>query len=337
MANRRVLIIANPTSGKGRGAQTAEVVHTFLCGRGIKSRIRYTTKAGDAERIAREACCHVKVDEANRAEHGHASADHATPDRPDRPINSDLPDTIVACGGDGTIQQVAAVLAELRAKGRKTVPAMGLAPAGRCNDFARVLGITREPEAIANVLAEGVRTPLDLGRVNDRYFCTIATLGIDAEVSDFVDTMRMPLRGTIAYLYGAIRMLFRYRAKTVRIEGDFGEIERAVFLASTGNTSSYGGAIPIVPEANPTDGLLDLCVIDRVSRIRAMLLIPVVMRGKHPGRRGITIVQSKKLRIVSDQAVELWADGERIGKTPVTIEAVPGAIDVLLSKNWQPG
>ncbi len=315
MAERRVLIVANPTSGKGRGARTAEDVQALLQGRGIGSRIVYTKQAGDAERIAREVCQPPGT----------------------RRNNSEHADTIVACGGDGTIQQVAAVLAELRAAGDENIPSMGLAPAGRCNDFARVLGITRDPEAIAMILAEGVRTPIDLGRLNGHYFCTIATLGIDAEVSDFVDKMRMPLRGTPAYLYGAIRMLFRYRAKTVRIEGDFGEINRAVFLASTANTSSYGGAIPIVPEAVPNDGLLDLCVIDRVSRIRAMLLIPVVLRGKHPGRRGVTIVRSKQFRIVSDRPLELWADGERIGETPVTIEAVPEAIDVLLAKDWVAG
>jgi len=334
MADRRVLIIANPTSGKGRGAQTAEDVHALLQRRQIESRICYTTSAGDAERITREACGSVKTDIPDSAEHGHASVDHATPDHPDNSDNSNLPDTIVACGGDGTVQQIAAVLAELRIKGCENVPAMGLAPTGRCNDFARVLGITREPEAIANILIDGIRTPIDLGRVNDRFFCTIATLGYDAEISNFVDTMRMPLRGTLAYLYGAIRVLFRYRSKTIRIEGDFGKIERAVFLVSTANTSSYGGAIPIAPDATPTDGLLDICVIDRASRIRAMYVIPIVVRGNHADLSGITIVRSKAIRIDSDEHVELWADGERIGQTPVTIEAVPGAIDVLLTKGW---
>lgn len=317
MADPRVLIIANPTSGKGRGARTGEAVHGLLQSRGIYSRISYTQSAGDAERITRKAC---------------GGGETCDPDT--------TPGTIVACGGDGTIQQVAATLAELRAAGDKHVPVLGLAPAGRCNDFARALGITRDPEAIADVLSGGVRTPLDLGRVNGRYFCTVATLGIDAEVTAFVDTMRMPLRGTLAYLYGAIRMLFRYRAKTVRIEGDFGVIERTVFLASTANTASYGGAIPIAPNATPTDGILDLCVIDRVSRIRALLLIPVVMRGKHLGRPGITLLRSRKLRIVSQESqgpIDLWADGERIGQTPVTIEAVAGAIDVLLPKNQEAG
>lgn len=303
MANPRVLIIANPTSGKRRGARTAEDVQALLQTHPIDSKVVYTQNAKDAERIARQACNDGET----------------------------TPGTIVACGGDGTIQQVAAVLAELRASNRP-IPALGLAPAGRCNDFARVLGITRDPSAIADVLADGVRTPLDLGRVNGRYFCTVATLGIDAEVTSFVDTMRMPLRGTMAYLYGAIRVLFRYRAKNVRIKGDFGEIERAVFLASTANTRSYGGAIPIVPNATPTDGVLDLCIIDRVSRFRALLLIPVVMRGKHPGRNGIAFVRSKCLRIESPEPVELWADGERIGQTPVTIECIPGAIDVLLPR-----
>jgi len=308
MADPRVLIIANPTSGKGRGERTASSVHKLLHTQRVDSKIAYTQRAGDAERIATQAC-------------------HT---------GGRIPDTIVACGGDGTIQQVASVLAQRRTSGATEIPALGLAPAGRCNDFARAVGIAKDPGAIVDALTHGVRTPLDLGRVNGRYFCTVATLGIDAEVSDFVDTTRIPLRGTIAYLCGAVLTLFRYRAKPVHITGDFGEIKRSVFLASTANTSSYGGAIPIVPQALPTDGVLDMCVIDRVSRIRALLLIPVVLRGAHPGRLGITFVQSKRFRITSDLPVELWADGERIGQTPVTIEAVHQAIDVLLASSLSP-
>ncbi|RME36949.1 MAG: diacylglycerol kinase family lipid kinase, partial [Planctomycetota bacterium] len=263
--------------------------------------LRFTTTGGDAERIAADAC---------------------------RQPASERPRLIVACGGDGTVQEVATALAQAACEG-ETVPLMGLAPAGRCNDFARALNVPSDPQRIAAVLMKGDAAPVDLGRIGTRCFCTVATLGVDAEVSRFVDTMRMPLRGTPAYVYGAIRVLMRYRPCRVRLEGDFGVLEQAVFLASTANTPCYGGAIRIVPHADPTDGRLDLCLIDPLSRLRSLLLLPAVLRATHPALPEVKFVQTRGFRIETDKPAEIWADGERIGSTPATVEVIPGAIRVL--------
>ncbi|MFQ5494074.1 MAG: diacylglycerol/lipid kinase family protein [Phycisphaerae bacterium] len=299
---RSALIVANPTSGRGRGRRTAEAVAQTLRCRGIAVAVRYTQKSGDAERIAR--------------------AQLTSGEGP--------PSVIVACGGDGTIQEVANALGSAEPAVVDGRPPLALAPAGRCNDFARVLRIPRDPSGIADVVAEGRARAIDLGRVNDRFFCTVATAGVDAEVSRFVDTMRMPLTGTPAYLYGAMRILSRYRARAVRIAGDFGVIERPVFLASSANTSSYGGAIPIAPDATPTDGLLDLCVIDDLPRLEVPALVLAVLRGRHRDRRRVQIIQTRRLTIDAVEALELWADGECVGRTPVTVEVVPRAIRIML-------
>ncbi len=297
-----ILIIANATSDRGRGRRTAQTVADSLQTRGKDVEIKWTTSAGDGRRLAMQAC--------------------------ERDVGR--PTCVVACGGDGTLQQVAGALAEQRERLGAACPTMGLAPAGRCNDFARALGVPGDPQGITDVLVSGTETPVDLGRANGRYFCTVATLGVDAEVSRFVDAMRMPLRGTLAYVYGALRVLARYRPAFVRIEGTFGVIEKAVFLASTANTASYGGAIEIAPDAVATDGLLDLCVIDHVSRVRAFVMLPRVLLGWHRSHPDVAFFRSSRLRIESDDPLELWADGERIGQTPVTIEAVREAVWILL-------
>lgn len=300
--SRAIAIIVNPTSGGGRGFRTANAVAASLRDRGFHVAVKYTRSSGDAEHIARE----VSLDERRR------------------------PGCVVACGGDGTTQEVAHALASLKPVLGETCPVMGLAPAGRCNDFARALNVSANPAAIADVLSGGEPCPVDLGRVNDRYFCTVATIGADAEVSSFVDSMRMPLSGTAAYLYGALRVLSRYRPRSLRIVGDFGVIERPIFLASSANTSSYGGAIEIAPHAVPTDGQLDLCVIDQVSRWRALRLLPTLLSGKHGSLPEVSFIQTRQLRIETEGPLELWADGERIGRTPVTIEAVPDAVRVMV-------
>ncbi len=300
--NRAIAIVVNPTSGRGRGFRTANLVAASLRDRGFQVAVKCTRSSGDAEHIARE----VSLDEHHR------------------------PGCVVACGGDGTTQEVANALASLKPSLGEACPVMGLAPAGRCNDFARALGISPEPKAIADVLAGGEALPIDLGRVNDRFFCTVATLGVDAEISSYVDSMKVPLTGTVAYLYGALRVLSRYRPCALRIAGDFGVIERPIFLASSANTSSYGGAIEIAPHAVPTDGQLDLCVIDQVSRWRALRLLPTLLSGRHGSLPEVRFIQTRRFRIETEKPLELWADGERIGRTPVTIEAMPGAIRVVL-------
>ena len=243
----------------------------------------------------------------------------------------DAPDYVVACGGDGTIQEIAHVLARLRQANRKRVPALGLAPAGRCNDFARVLGVSRDPRAIAETILSGKSMAVDLGCVNGRHFCTVATVGIDAEISRYVDEMRMPLRGTPAYLYGALRVLMRYKPRGLRLEGDFGVIEEPVFLASTANTSSYGGAVPIAPGASPADGVLDVCVIEFTSKWNALGLIPSVLRGTHGARRRVRLEQTRHVSVDAPRPLEIWADGEHVADTPAKIQVVPGAITVLSS------
>lgn len=296
-----MLIIANPVSGRGKGSRAAVAVAELVGQYDVDVEVRYTTATGDAERIAREAL-----------------ARGTCPFR-----------CIVACGGDGIVQEIVNALAVARLSLGDACPALGLAPAGRCNDFARAFRIPTDPTAIAGILVKGQALFTDLGRVNGRYFCTVVTAGVDAEVSSFVDTMRMPLRGTLAYLYGAVRVLIRYRPYDLAIAGDFGVIERPMLLASTANTSCYGGAIRIVPDASPTDGFLDLCVIDRVTRLRAMALIPALLAGRHGRCPAVRFLRTQRLTIASRRPLELWADGERIARTPATIEVVPAAIRVV--------
>jgi len=304
---RSILIVANPVSGRGRGRRTADGVAADLSSRGIDIEVRFTTERGEAGRIASEWC--------------RRNADRS----PDLSRSS----CVVACGGDGTIQEVAHALAGLRSELEDDRPILGLAPAGRCNDFARALGIRSDPRVIADTLATGIPVPIDLGRVNGQHFCTVATVGIDAEITQYVDEMRMPLTGTPAYLYGALRVLMRYQPRGLRIAGDFGVIERPVFLASSANTSSYGGAVPIAPGADPTDGELDLCVIEFMSKLRALRIIPTVLRGRHTHRPGVSFVRTKRLTIEAPRPLAIWADGERVADTPATIDVVPGAVRVM--------
>jgi diacylglycerol kinase (ATP) len=299
-----VLIVANPTSGRGLGRRVAERVADALRAAGADVAVEYTRTAGDGERVAREAA-------ENRER---------------------MFGCVAACGGDGTVQQVVNGLLSAGTRDDSAIPALGVVPAGRCNDFARAIGMPKDPAAIAAVLGGGHHARLDLGKVNGRYFCTVATAGIDAEVSSFVDAMRLPLKGTAAYVYGAIRVLVRYAAPRVRIDGDFGVIDGPLFLASSANTSSYGGAIPIAPPARLDDGQLHLCIVRKVSKLRAFKLVPALLKGRHLDYPEVQIMTTRHLTIDMEERMELWADGERVGETPATIEVVPEAVPVVVPR-----
>lgn len=298
--NASILVISNPRAGRNRDSRLARTVVDRLVASGVRARLEQTTGAGSAETIAAAACVEL------------------TP-----------PDCVVPCGGDGTIQEVANALAAARTRGASRVPALGLAPAGRCNDLAAVMGIVPTVGSIASTLLRGQRRPMDLGCVNGRYYCTVLCSAFDAEVSAFVDTRRLWVRGQLAYLYATLKVLAWYRPPRLRIVGDFGDIDRPAFIASCANTSAYGGAIQLVPHARSNDGSLDLCVINAVSRWRALRLLPRALRGKHVHDPAVSFHRTTRLTIDSDRPLDLWADGERVARTPAEITCAAAAIDII--------
>jgi YegS/Rv2252/BmrU family lipid kinase len=303
------VIIYNPTAGRSRSARTAQSVASELRKLDIRAEARPTSAPGDAEKIAEEAI----------AKHSGKS-----------------PLCVVACGGDGTVQDVANAVARSRAHANSSeseknpTAVMGVAPTGRCNDFARALSIPPSTQGIVRTLVEGTNSDIDLGRIGDRYFCTIAAIGFDAAVSRYVNEMWIPLRGAPAYVYGTLQTLIRYRTPQMRLRGDFDDYEGPVFFAACANTSFYGGAMRIAPSADPNDGKLDICLVRKISRLRTLSLLPSVMTGTHTGRQEVQMLRTTRLDLepLDESTVEIWADGEPMTTAPATVWCVPAAVVV---------
>ncbi len=287
----KTLIVVNPKSGSGRSMKHAERVRAQLTADDVPVEIRHTTARGDAEAIASEA-----------AGSGYTC--------------------VAACGGDGTVHEVVNALAG-------TDAALGILPCGRGNDFARAVGIPRSPEEAASILSRGHINTFDLGKVNDRYFATVVTLGFDSEVARLVYDGAVPLKGTAAYLWGVARMLRIYRGVGLRMTGDFGTINQTVLLAATGNTTTYGGGIKIVPNASPTDGALDICLVRMMGTGRILRVFPRVYWGGHLNHPSVFSYRTSRLKLETEQPVVLFADGEPVGETPAEIIAMPGALRVI--------
>ncbi len=288
----KTLIVVNPKSGSGRGAGYADRAKELLASNQVAVDVRHTTGRGEAETLASEA-----------VETGYAR--------------------VTVCGGDGTVHEVVNALAG-------TDVALGILPCGRGNDFARAMGIPAAPEKAASILLQGHVRPFDLGKVNDRYFATVMTLGFDSEVARLVYDGEVPFKGMAAYLWGMLRMLRIYGGVGLRMTGDFGTIDQSVLLAATGNTSTYGGGIRIVPNASPDDGALDICLVRMMSAARILRVFPRVYWGGHLSHPSIFSYRTGRLRLETDEPVVLFADGEPVGETPAEIVAAPGALRVVV-------
>jgi diacylglycerol kinase (ATP) len=175
-----------------------------------------------------------------------------------------------------------------------------------------------------------VQTPLTepQGKIK-KYFITIATCGYDTEVSRRAAKGTPLFAGTASYAYAAVETLFYYEPPFVRLEGDFGVHEGPLLLAATGITNRYGGGFQIVPNARVDDGLFDVCIIRPVSSLTVLRLMVTLFWGGHVSHPAVSMHQTRTLTIETDTPILLYADGEPMCETPVTIEIIEGGLTVM--------
>jgi diacylglycerol kinase (ATP) len=167
--------------------------------------------------------------------------------------------------------------------------------------------------------------------MGDKRFLTVATLGFDSEVSRFVETRKLWLKGTPAYLYGVVRVLMSFRSPLVRLKGDFGSREQRVLLTATGNAPSYGGAMFITPGAVLDDGVFQVCIVGEVSAFTVLRILPRVLKGTHITHPAVTLLNTSTLEIETPEGPQwVCADGETLGQTPCRLTVRPKALQVIV-------
>ncbi|MEV0726743.1 diacylglycerol kinase family protein [Micromonospora purpureochromogenes] len=293
-----VAVLANPTAGRGRhrGVLPALLERLATAGRPVE----LLTAGTPAEA---EAACHAAV--------------------------ADGAGALIAVGGDGTVHRA------LQAVAGTAVP-FGPVPAGTGNDFAADSGFPADPlgavEVIAAALREGRTRPVDLARMTgadggDRWYGAVLAAGFDAIVNERANRMRWP-RGPRRYDLAILIELARLRPRryTLRLDGEVHELDAV--LVAVGNGASYGGGMRICPDADPTDGLLDVVVGGRFDRRTLMRVKPRIYQGTHVTH---PLVRSYRARTVelAAEGITTYADGERSLDLPVRITAVPGAVRLL--------
>ena len=291
----QVAVVANPTSGRGKGAKLIPKVDALLSSLGVPHTLLLSRSAADPERMARQAA-------------------------------SDGAGIVAALGGDGHVGNVANGLIG-------TDAALAVIPAGTGNDFARHLGIDRkDPLGAARLLGSPATRRIDVVRVEhsdgERYFVNVAGTGFDAEVNEHANKVSF-LKGNLKYVYSTFVTLSRFKPGQFRIVVDGSEHDVAGMLVAVGNGVSYGGGMKVTPDALLDDGVLDLCVLGAVPKLTFLKTFPKVFSGKHVTHPSVQMLRGKVIEISADRPFQVYADGERFGRLPATFTVIPDALSVV--------
>jgi YegS/Rv2252/BmrU family lipid kinase len=286
----RHLLLVNPAAGGGRVGRILPEVEAALRERGLEFRTVLTTGL----------------------EHGCAQARAAAQE-------GVVP---VVMSGDGLIGQIGGALAE------GDVP-MGIIPGGRGNDLARVLGIPSDLAGATAVLATGETRAIDVGEANGKRFLGIASCGFDSDANRIANEARL-VKGQAVYLYAALRALAAWRPAhfTVTLDGEAHEV--VGYGVAAANNKAYGGGMYVAPDAELDDGLLDVVWMSRSSKRRFLVrTLPRVFDGRHVEDDKVTVLRAREARIESDRPFVVYADGDPLTETPVTVRLLPRALRVI--------
>ncbi len=237
-------------------------------------------------------------------------------------------DGVVAAGGDGTLFEV--VNGYFQNASPRRIP-IGVLPIGTGNAFARDLQLTssRWREAV-EIIARGRPRCVDVGRFvcngQTYHYLNIIGLGFVADVTEWA--LRFKGLGNIAYTLGVLVQTLRLRSIHLRISLDGRTIERDCIFAEVSNTR-YTSNFFIAPAAEIDDGLLDVILLNDISRFGLLRAFPKVFSGQHVHHPHVEVYQARQVEIAAESPKILSPDGELVGVTPVVIECVPGAAEVF--------
>lgn len=236
---------------------------------------------------------------------------------------------VVAAGGDGTVSLLA-----------NSLPAQtpfAILPLGTENLLAKYLGLTADPDAIAKMIADGRTVRLDSGRANGKLFLVMASCGFDAEVVHRVHSQRKGHIRHWSYVLPTFRAISQYRYPKLRIRNSETDKPLEAKWAFIFNVPRYAMNLPIVWDADPSDGQLDLCTFRGGNLIRGLFYLAAICLRQHRGWGYSQLRQFDKIRIEADERVPYQLDGDPGGELPLEIEVVPKFLRVLVPEKWSPG
>ena len=239
----RYEFILNPVAGNGYSVQAMKKIEGILNALSAEYRIHETAFPGQATDIARSLQGNSEIS------------------------------AVIAVGGDGTVTEVAAGLA-----GGST--AMGIIPAGTGNDFVKSVRIPKDPETAMRFMLDRSARPVDTGTLNDEFFLNVCGTGFDVTVLECADDKKKKHRGLTPYFLGLLQAIRIFEPVDLQISHDGQSADGEYLICSVANGRFIGGGIPICPDANPSDGKLNLVMIRKVPRWKIPFYLPGLMLSR---------------------------------------------------------
>jgi YegS/Rv2252/BmrU family lipid kinase len=227
----------------------------------------------------------------------------------------------VVMSGDGLVGQVGGVLVGAE------VP-LGIIPGGRGNDLARVLGIPKDVEGAADVLAAGNVRRIDVGEVNGHRFVGIASCGFDSVANRIANEAEL-IGGKLVYLYAGLRTLATWRPARFTVTVDGRRHEFSGYNVAAANNKAYGGGMFLAPHAELNDGQLDVVLIRQIGKLRYLANLPTVFKGTHVEKEGVTVMRGAEVEIEADRPFAVYADGDHLADLPARVHVLPSALGVI--------
>jgi diacylglycerol kinase (ATP) len=245
--------------------------------------------------------------------------------------------TIVAVGGDGTLNEVVNGLV-IEGTVDPTVN-LGIIPGGTGSDSVRTLGIPHDYRAACHRLLHGQPDCIDLGWITcvsegqetQRYFLNVAGLGFDGEIVERVNRSSKALGGTLPFLSSLCVKLLTYQNKTVEVTFDVQQcLQQKANSVLVCNGRYVAGSMHIAPHAALDDGLFDVVIIGDTNKLEVMANVPRIYRGTHLSHPKVDEYHAKEVQVKAQERMFLQADGELIGEAPATFQIIPQALHILV-------
>jgi YegS/Rv2252/BmrU family lipid kinase len=234
-------------------------------------------------------------------------------------------ETTVAIGGDGLVGTLAGAICGSDA-------ALGIIPAGRGNDFARVLEIPTDPCEAANVAFTGDTRLLDVGEVDGKSFVGIASVGFDSDANRIANEAKL-VRGNLVYAYAAFKALAKWKPARFEVVIDGEQHEVTGYSVGVCNSKAYGGGMYAAPQAELDDGLLDVILCATHPKWRFLFrTLPKVFKGTHLEDPAFTCFTGKTVEVSADRPFTMYADGDPLADLPATVQVRPHSLHVVVPR-----
>lgn len=248
-----------------------------------------------------------------------------------RTCNGDW-DLIIACGGDGTVNEVI----EGIMKSENKLP-ISILPSGTVNDFASYLRIPKNTNDYFDMIKDEKIANIDVGKLNDEYFANVAAGGILTSIGYQADIDSKSMFGRLAYYFEGLKEItqdgFNPKPFKAKIISEEYSSEEEILLFIVSNSTSIGGFKKLAPDANVLDGLLDVLLIMKAPITDLANIFFNVLSGEHIRHPNVKYFKTKSITIDTDSEVDIDMDGEYGGKLPAKFQAIPKAVKILIKEN----